>query len=262
MNLAVLDHIADGYQILAKADQIAAEGTSLALRKAEALRQAQAIKTRALMGEATSVRKIPCPYCACWSLLLHKGRARCVSRHCAAAGVQRSWGLVELAMAHPADPKGVRRTQRPPRDAVDLHTLVRFFKDTAHPVSVSTVNRIVRAYDLPRWRHPLKEQVAYLYSLSDVMTAHAVHVRKGNPSDCATGPDKPACSGLADLFFSERRAMPPAQVEAAKELCDGCPFREPCLDTALDFHSHLQHGVRGGMTSRERRDLQVRRRKA
>ena len=252
MNLTVLDHITEGRKVLAEAERIAAQGTTLAMRQALALREAQAIKSQALMGETGRVRSITCPYCGTYSLLLHKGRAQCINRHCAAAGVQRNWALTELMMARPATPSGVRRTTTGiPRDVRDLHALARFFKETGYPVSLSTLNRIVKTYELPRWRHPIKT-TTYLYSLSDVLTAHAVHALKSNPSDCAAAAEKPACSGLADQFFSDG-VLSKQKTEDAKALCDGCPFKDPCLETALTYPDHAQSGVRGGLSANERR---------
>lgn len=256
VNLTVIDHISAGRRVLAEADRRKAKGTSFALRQAEALRQAQALKSKALMGETTDVRKIACPYCGTYGLLLNPtGRAVCVNGHCAPAGVQRSWAVVDLLMARPATPHGIRRSTARPRGARDLHALVRFLKYTGHPMSVSSVNRLIHLYELPRWPHPLKSN-AYVYALSDVLTAHALHIRKANPSDCASDASKPACSGLADAFFSEN-TMGKIKVREAKELCEGCPFREPCLDLALADRDELQHGVRGGLSSKERRDLKT-----
>lgn len=39
----------------------------------------------------------------------------------------------------------------------------------------------------------------------------------------------------------------------AKEICDGCPVRQPCLEWALADRE--RYGVWGGMTERERRRL-------
>ncbi|MEW1754723.1 WhiB family transcriptional regulator [Streptomyces angustmyceticus] len=261
VNVTVLDHIAKGTKTLAAADRLAAQGTSLALRKAEALRKAQAIKTQALMGETNSVRSVTCPYCGTYGLLLHQGRAVCVNRHCAAAGRQRSWTLVDLMMARPVQPKGIRRSVKPPRDVMDIPRLVQFFKTSGYPVSASTVSRIVKTYDLPRWPDPLKERTVFLYSLSDVLTAHALHALKGNPSDCAAAAEKPACSGLADLFFGvSDQQMNQDRLEQAKALCEGCPFREPCLDVAL-LGGDRQHGIQAGLIPGERRDLNAARNK-
>jgi hypothetical protein len=43
--------------------------------------------------------------------------------------------------------------------------------------------------------------------------------------------------------------------EPARQVCAGCPVRQPCLDYAL---SHgITHGIWGGLTERDRRPLRV-----
>ena len=57
------------------------------------------------------------------------------------------------------------------------------------------------------------------------------------------------------------RTMPPAVffpsdgvgVEVARRICAGCPVQRPCLEYAL-FH-HIEHGVWGGASERERRRI-------
>ena len=61
-----------------------------------------------------------------------------------------------------------------------------------------------------------------------------------------------ACRG-ADLqtFFPGRGQS----AEPARQICAGCPVRQPCLDYAL---SHaITHGIWGGLTERDRRALRV-----
>lgn len=257
VNLTVVDHIASGRRVLAEADRIATEGTALALRKAAALRQAQALKSLALMGERTDVRKIPCPYCGTHGLMLSKaGRAVCINRHCAPAGAQRSWSLVELLMAPPARTTGVRRSVTRPRDDRDASVIVRFLANTSYPITIQRFRQLARIYNLPHWPSRTNSNPrTFSYSLSDVLTVHALEAAKRNPSDCAAAP-KPACDGLADAFFTEG-PMGPIQAAEAKALCQGCPFRDPCLEAALADADGLQHGVRGGLTAKERRRLKA-----
>ena len=62
-----------------------------------------------------------------------------------------------------------------------------------------------------------------------------------------------ACRG-ADLsvFFPGRGDS----AEPARQICAGCPVREPCLDYAL---SHgITHGIWGGLAERDRRALRSR----
>lgn len=47
-------------------------------------------------------------------------------------------------------------------------------------------------------------------------------------------------------------------VDAARRICATCPVREPCLEYALDHH--VEHGVWGGASERERRRIARRRR--
>ncbi|WP_098010502.1 WhiB family transcriptional regulator [Streptomyces sp. sk226] len=260
VNLTVLDHVTAGRQVLAEADRRAAKGTTYAMRQAEALRQAQAVKTRALMGEAGDVRRLPCPACATYGLLLVKGRAVCANRHCAVKKVRRTWAVVDLMMAQPATPKPVVRSATRPSDDWDLTAIVKFLSYTGRPMSASSVHRLVRTYKLPSW--PSRRSVsakARSYSLSDVLTAHAVTAQERNPSDCAVAA-KPACTGLAEAFFySDARDGYGAHLHAedAKALCNGCPFKDPCLSAALGDADELQHGVRGGLTAKERRQMKT-----
>ena len=54
------------------------------------------------------------------------------------------------------------------------------------------------------------------------------------------GIDLPCWAHDPDLFFAEQ----PHEVEAAKEICLGCPLRSECLSGALDRHE--PYGVWGG----------------
>jgi len=57
-----------------------------------------------------------------------------------------------------------------------------------------------------------------------------------------------------ELFFPVSDTGPGArQAEQAKAICARCPVRELCLDYALD--SGLDHGIFGGTTETERREL-------
>ena len=58
-----------------------------------------------------------------------------------------------------------------------------------------------------------------------------------------------ACRGTdLSVFF-------PGRAEPARQVCAGCPVRQPCLDYAL---SHaITHGIWGGLTERDRRPLRV-----
>ena len=47
-------------------------------------------------------------------------------------------------------------------------------------------------------------------------------------------------------------------VEVARRICADCPVKEPCLEYAL--RNHIEHGVWGGASERERRRIARRRR--
>jgi WhiB family redox-sensing transcriptional regulator len=49
-------------------------------------------------------------------------------------------------------------------------------------------------------------------------------------------------------------------VEAAQRICRECPVREECLEYALEHH--IEQGVWGGASERERRRILRRRRRA
>lgn len=57
-----------------------------------------------------------------------------------------------------------------------------------------------------------------------------------------------------ELFFPVSDVGPGArQAEEAKSVCARCPVRAACLSFALD--NKLDHGIFGGTTERERRNL-------
>jgi WhiB family transcriptional regulator, redox-sensing transcriptional regulator len=68
--------------------------------------------------------------------------------------------------------------------------------------------------------------------------------------------DDAACWGMdPDLFFPEGTAGPARdQAHQAKQVCQTCPVRMPCLGFAV-CHG-LDFGVWGGMTGEERRLIQ------
>lgn len=254
MNLKVLDHVTEGRDVLARAAKLTSEGTTLAQREARALRAAQAMKSEALLGIVDRIREHACPACGCWTLLPKQGRAWCVNRHCAAGGRQRRWEYRDLAFIGPGTPKKVYCTEseRPPRDVMDLRRLLAFFSQTGRPMSDATLRRLIKLYGLPRWDNPVSSR-AHLYSMSDVATAHAVHMGHKEMGDCAATFQRPPCTGLADLFFTA--AEHPAEREAAKKLCAACPLKQVCLETVMSRSEHYQFGIFGGLTARERREL-------
>jgi len=254
MNLTTVDHIAEGWQVLDRAERLRSEGTTLALREAAALREAQAMKSEALMGVQPRIRRMGCPACGCFTLIPKRGRGWCVNRHCTVAGRQRSWAYRELAFVGPGRVMEIRRTDTttPPRDARPLRWLVAFFTETGLPVSASTLSRLATAHDLPRWKNPADPR-AHLYSLSDMAIAHALRVAGTQRGECTKPSGRPPCTGLADLFFAP---TPSAEaVQAAKNLCADCPLREVCGETAMTHPDYQQYGIFGGLTAAERKQL-------
>src|SRR4051794_30078434 len=60
-----------------------------------------------------------------------------------------------------------------------------------------------------------------------------------------------------ELFFPIGTTGPAIlQVEEAREVCRGCPVKEPCLQWALECG--VDHGVWGGLTEDERRSFRRR----
>ena len=72
--------------------------------------------------------------------------------------------------------------------------------------------------------------------------------------------DKAAClTADPELFFPIGNTGPALlQIEEAKAVCQGCVVREDCLEYALS--EHIDHGVWGGCSERERRRIAKRRR--
>jgi hypothetical protein len=259
VNTRVLDKIREGHDIVARAARLTAEGTTLAHREATAIRDAYVMEAEALTGDTATVRAKGCPACGCFTLLPVKGKAQCINRHCAPRpGLRRRWIYRDLAYVRPGKPRGVQRSEGYPADLRTLAFLVDFLAQSGHEVSLSTLARWVKLHNLPRW--PVDSKT-YAYSLSDVATVHAVQLAARTGSQCENGA-RPVCTGLADLFFNtddQAAAMDQSlarrRIEVAKQLCSECPFRQPCLDAALQRNDHQQHGVAGGLTSTERRAL-------
>jgi WhiB family redox-sensing transcriptional regulator len=61
---------------------------------------------------------------------------------------------------------------------------------------------------------------------------------------------------LPETFFPSDGAG----VSIAKRICAGCPVKAPCLEYAL-YH-HINHGIWGGTSERERRRIAGRRRRS
>jgi len=73
---------------------------------------------------------------------------------------------------------------------------------------------------------------------------------------------KAACRGPQSVLFfppshPERRDEREAREAQAKAICATCPVRRPCLEYALGIRE--PHGIWGGLTESERRQLLARR---
>jgi len=63
----------------------------------------------------------------------------------------------------------------------------------------------------------------------------------------------PACATTdPEIFFPEKGAKGQSQyiIGAARRMCAGCPYKEPCLAWAVE---HDEMGIWGGTTQKERR---------
>ncbi len=69
--------------------------------------------------------------------------------------------------------------------------------------------------------------------------------------------DKAKCRNLPPETFFPSDGL---GVEAAQRICHGCPVKQECLEYALA--NHIDHGVWGGASERERRRILRRRRLA
>jgi WhiB family redox-sensing transcriptional regulator len=255
VNLTVLDAQAEGQQILDRVAKLLAEDTPLARREAAALESAQAMKTEALMnqGEVSRIRQQRCPACGCYSLAARNDMVICSNRYCGPPGIERRWNFRDLAYAGQGKPKRIRRSEGRPLDLIDQAAIVAFLAPTEHPINRRDLVHLATTYGLPVWRHPAKPQVRQM-SLSDVLTAHAVHTAGKKPTTCATPTTQAACTGLADLFFGTTDANK-VRVDQAKALCDVCPLKDACLDQALQTPHTDQFGIFGGLTAAERKKL-------
>lgn len=72
--------------------------------------------------------------------------------------------------------------------------------------------------------------------------------------------DRAACAGLpTEVFYLGPGNGPRStQVQAAKQVCAGCPVTASCLAAAMEFEAgndSYRHGIWGGLTPEERRRL-------
>ncbi|MFG1661397.1 WhiB family transcriptional regulator [Micromonospora chersina] len=79
------------------------------------------------------------------------------------------------------------------------------------------------------------------------------------PSWVDAASSSPACRGQElELFFpsgSEKSRTTCRQVQQAKAICSSCPLLETCREWALRQPARRLHGIWGGTTPSERRQL-------
>ncbi|GAA3595105.1 WhiB family transcriptional regulator [Streptomyces osmaniensis] len=261
MNVKAADKVSEGLDVIARAERLTAEGTTLSRREAAAIRDAFVMEAEDVADQRETVRTRGCPACGCFTLLPIKGKAQCINRHCAPRpGLRRRWTYRDLGYTQAAKPRGAQRSTGYPADLRPLSFLTEFFAQSGHKVTAATLARWVKLHNLPRW--PVDGKT-YAYSLSDVATAHAVQLAARKGELCGDGV-RPACTGLADLFYNTDEqagamdnALMKRRVTVAKELCAACPFIDPCRQAALKPNGQEQHGVAGGLTRNERRQMKT-----
>ncbi|WP_208641438.1 WhiB family transcriptional regulator [Streptomyces africanus] len=263
VNVKGLDKATEGKNVIARAARLATEDSPLGRMEAVAIRDAFVMEAEELAEQTETVRTRACPACGCFTLLPVKGKAHCANRHCAPRpGLRRRWTYRDLGYTRPAKPRGVKRSDGYPADLRPLKFLAEFFAQSGRAVSVDTLARWVKLHNLPRW--PVDGKT-YAYSLSDVATVHAAQLAAREGQLCGDQA-RPVCTGLADLFYNTDEqagamdnALMKRRVAVAKELCAECPFIAPCREAALKPNGKEQHGVAGGLTRNERRDLKTER---
>lgn len=62
--------------------------------------------------------------------------------------------------------------------------------------------------------------------------------------------DEAACKDQPEVNWFPERGEP---TEPAKQVCDACPARDACLAFAVE--EHIEHGIWGGTSGRERRTM-------
>jgi len=258
VNVKELDKATEGRAVVARAERLAREASPLGRMEAVAIRDAFVMEAEELREQTETVRTRACPACGCFTLLPIRGTAQCANRHCAPRpGLRRRWTYRDLGYVKAGTPHGVQRSEGYPADLRPLTFLTEFFNQSGHAVSMSTLARWVKLHNLPRW--PVDSKT-YAYSLSDVATVHAVQLAAREGQQCGNGA-RPACSGLAALFYNDDEAgamdqkLARRRIAVAKELCGECPFLEPCRDFAMRPNGKQQHGVAGALTAKERRVL-------
>lgn len=73
------------------------------------------------------------------------------------------------------------------------------------------------------------------------------------------GAGRPACSGVDPELFDPVSEADTGRITAAREICAACPVQASCLQFAL--RTGEDHGIWGGLTAAERREVRVLRRR-
>lgn len=71
--------------------------------------------------------------------------------------------------------------------------------------------------------------------------------------------DQAECKGYAEVFWPARGDV--HTFRAALAICAGCPVKAECLEYALTFVDHDDHGVWGGTSAKQRIAIRRQRRK-
>lgn len=70
---------------------------------------------------------------------------------------------------------------------------------------------------------------------------------------------------MTDRFFPQGLqgggGVSSQEVKLTKAICDGCEYREPCLEVGLSLDVSRDCGIWGGTTPRERRTIRAQRRR-
>ena len=90
--------------------------------------------------------------------------------------------------------------------------------------------------------------------------AAVLHLHRSLDREVVTWRRQAACRGADPALFHPDDESDDAAVDAARDVCEGCAVRQPCLEYALSARE--PDGIWGGLTAKERRRELRRRRKS